>query len=143
MLDLALFNAASRGEEALVRALLAQGADPLYAVDDIGDCAALVGIARGMVDLFQEYLDVGDAHGRTGLHDLVASGNTAGASRAAELGADFDVWNGDELSPRDLINTLAAAEQEVLLLAISKARAARMDRALTLATAVRKARARL
>ena len=104
-LDALLYSAAEKMAGTVTKIYLEAGANPL-APTFIGDCAARVGIAEGMIDIFgrPEWLDATCATtGETGLFDLARSSDPVLVNRAYLMGADPDIRNKRGETVLDLI----------------------------------------
>jgi hypothetical protein len=105
-LDALLYSAAEKMvETTATKIYLEAGANPLAPTFN-GDCAARVGIAEGMIDIFSrpEWLDAACATtGETGLFDLARSSDPTLVNRAYLMGADPDIRNKRGETVLDLI----------------------------------------
>jgi hypothetical protein len=93
-LDALLFVATQRGDADAIRMYIAAGADPLIPTFE-GDCAARLGTARGMLDVFDrpDWLNAKDKVGDTGLFRLARIRETRLIEKAVWMGGDLEVRN--------------------------------------------------
>jgi hypothetical protein len=93
-LDAFLFVATKRGDADAMRMYIAAGADPVVPTFD-GDCAARLGTACGMFDVFNrpDWLNAKDKFGDTGLFRLARMRETRLIEKAVWMGGDLEVRN--------------------------------------------------
>lgn len=93
-LDALLFVATQRKDADAIRMYIAAGADPLTPTFE-GDCAARLGTARGMLDVFDrpDWLNAKDKVGNTGLFRLARIRETMLVEKAVWMGGDLEVQN--------------------------------------------------
>lgn len=105
-LDALLYSAAQKRCIDAVEMYLVAGANPL-ATTHMGDCAARIGVANGLLGSFStpEYLNARVAeNGETGLFSLAGSGDFGLIKAAYVLGADPDIRDAAGRTVLDLID---------------------------------------
>ncbi len=113
--DALLYSAAQKGDAAAVRLYLNAGADPLVPTFE-GDCAARLGIAKGMVDIFDRPDWINAIHsetGETGMFHLVRTCEFDKIKQAYRLGADPDIQNKRGESVMDRLSWFKSVHEEV------------------------------
>lgn len=122
-----LYSAIEKRSRMPAQAYLRAGADPLVSTYD-GDCAARLGVAAGLIDIFNrpEWFNACHAGtGETGLFQLARGKQFEMIVKAMHLGADPDILN--ERSETILDLCTAMADRQVLERAISEVRAKRLQ----------------